>query len=231
MEENMSANRFRLWDAPTRLFHWALALLFVAAVVTGQLGASWMEWHGRIGLLVLGLLVFRLSWGIVGSTYARFAQFFPTPARLRDYLAGRWSGDGHNPLGALSVFSLLGLMLLQAMTGLFGNDDISFRGPLYDLVSRELSNRLTGIHHLLSNLLIALTLLHVAAIGFYGHVKKQQLLKPMISGWKSGDPKRSAQGGGRLALIISLAVAALAIYGASGAWLPEPPPPAEVPSW
>lgn len=229
----MNSKKIRLWDLPTRLFHWLLVLCVLAAVVSGQLGGSLIDWHGRIGLLIVGLLAFRLVWGIVGSTYARFRQFVPTPARIKAYLRGEWRGEGHNPLGALAVLGLLGLLIAQVLTGLFSNDDIAFVGPLFDLVSKNLSNRLTGIHHLLSNLLIALVVLHVAAIAFYARVKKQSLVKPMITGWKEGEGE-SASGGGWLALIVALAFAGAAVYGASGVWLPEPPPPppaAETPSW
>ncbi len=228
----MNSTRFRLWDLPIRIFHWALVLGIAAAFVSGQLGGNLIDVHGKIGIVVVGLIVFRLVWGVLGSTYARFAQFFPTPAKISAYLRGEWHGEGHNPLGAFSVFGLLSLVALQVGTGLFSNDDIAFVGPLFDLVSKDLSNRLTGIHQLLSNALLALVVLHVAAIGFYGRVKKQNLLMPMITGWKEGHGE-SARGGGLVALVVALIIAAGAIYGASGAWLPEPPapPPAETPNW
>ncbi len=229
----MSSKRIFLWDLPTRLFHWLLVASVIAAVVTGQVGGNLIEWHGKIGILIAGLLAFRVVWGVVGSTYARFAHFFPTPGKIRAYLGGRWRGEGHNPLGALSVFGLIVLLLVQVLSGLLANDDIAFTGPLADLVSRELSNRLTGVHHLLSNVLIGLVVLHIVAIAFYGHVKKRNLIKPMITGWKDDADGESARGGGFLALLVALAIALAAIYGASGAWLPEVPPPAagEVPTW
>lgn len=229
----MNRHRIRLWDLPTRLFHWLLALCVLAAVITGQLGGSLIDWHGKIGLAVVGLLAFRLAWGFLGSTYARFAQFFPTPTRIKAYLTGQWQGEGHNPLGALSVFGLILLLTLQSITGLFANDDIAFVGPLYDLIDKALSNRLTGLHHLLSNGLIALVVLHIAAIAYYGHVKKNNLVKPMLTGWKEGANGEPAKGGGFVALIVALVIAGIAVYGASGAWLPEPPPvpAAETPSW
>lgn len=229
----MAGKRIFLWDLPTRLFHWLLVVSVIAAVVTGQLGGNLIEWHGRIGILIVGLLVFRLAWGVLGSTYVRFSHFFPTVARIKSYLSGQWQGEGHNPLGALSVFALLFLLLLQAGSGLVANDDIAFTGPLADLVSREISNLLTGLHELLSNVLIALVLLHVAAIAFYGHIKKRNLIKPMLTGWKEDAEGESARGGGLIALLFALVIAAAAVYGASGAWLPEVPTPAvgEVPSW
>jgi cytochrome b len=203
------------------------------AIVTGQLGGGWIEWHGRIGIFIVGLLAFRLIWGVAGSTYARFAQFMPTPSRIRAYLRGAWKGEGHNPLGALSVFALLGLLAVQAATGLVANDDIAFFGPLYDLAGREWSNRLTGLHHLLANVLMILAGLHVAAIGFYAVARKRNLVKPMITGWKNDGEGESATGGGFVSVLVALLVAAASVYGASGAWLPEPPPPAavETPNW
>ena len=221
----MNGKRFLLWDLPTRLFHWLLVLAVIGAMVSGQLGGNLMVWHGRLGIAVVGLLAFRFAWGALGSTYARFSQFFPQPSRIQAYLRGEWRGEGHNPLGALAVFGLLGLLTAQALTGLFANDDIAFTGPLFDLVNKDLSNRLTGVHHLLSNLLIAVVVLHVAAIGFYGHVKKQKLLKPMITGWKDGSDGESARGGGFVAFAIALILSFALVYGASGSWLPAPPPP------
>lgn len=229
----MTTRRIRVWDAPTRVFHWALVLAVGGAVVTGQLGGGWMDWHGRIGVFIAGLLGFRLGWGLLGSTYARFARFFPTPARLAAYWRGAWPHEGHNPLGALSVFALLGVLLAQVLTGVFSNDDITFTGPLAGLVDKALSNRLTGLHGVLADGLIGLVTLHVGAIVFYARVKKKRLLPPMISGWVDSAQGEPAQGGGRGALLVALTLAGLAAVGASGVWLP-PPPPAPVgqtPNW
>jgi cytochrome b len=233
----MTHPRIRLWDLPTRLFHWLLALSVAAALISAELGGNLMDWHGRIGLFIVGLVVFRLVWGVMGSTYARFAQFFPTPAKIKIYLRGEWRGVGHNPLGALSVLGLLGLLAFQVASGLFANDDITFVGPLFDLVSKDLSNQLTGLHKLASNLVYLLIGLHLAAIGFYVIIKKDNLVKPMVTGWKDADQaaqSASANGGGWVALIVSLCLAGAAVYGASGVWMPAPPPPpaaAETPAW
>ncbi len=220
--------RFRLWDLPTRIFHWALVLCVIASFISVNVGGNAMVWHGRIGIAVVGLLVFRLVWGVAGSTYARFAQFVRGPGAIRDYLEGRWHGEGHNPLGALSVLALLGTLILLVATGLFANDDIAFEGPLYALVGKELSDRVVGIHRLIEPLIMLLVFAHLAAIVFYIQVKKQELVRPMITGWKTGAGE-PAQGGGAIAFCIALAIALLAAYGASGVWLPEPPsaPPAE----
>jgi cytochrome b len=229
----MKDKRFLLWDLPTRLCHWLLVLAVGAAVLTGQLGGNLIDWHGRIGVAIAGLVVFRIVWGFLGSTYARFAQFFPTPAGIKAYLAGEWRGEGHNPLGALSVFALISLLTAQVATGLFANDDIAFTGPLYALAGAELSERLTALHHLFADGLIGIVILHVAAIIFYVRIKKQNLVKPMLLGWKEGNAGETARGGGIAAFIVAIALAAAAVYGASGAWIPAPPTPAavETPNW
>ncbi|MGM9487895.1 cytochrome b/b6 domain-containing protein [Ideonella sp. YS5] len=214
--------RVRLWDLPVRVVHWSLVLTVTAAVVTGELGGPWMVWHGRAGLLIVGLVVFRLVWGLIGSEPARFTHFAPTPGRLRAYLAGRWHGLGHNPLGALSVFALLGLLAVQAVTGLLGNDDIAFAGPLNALVDEALGQRLTGWHRLLANGLLALIALHVLAIVFYLVVKRSNLVRPMLTGWKdvhAAPPSPPpARGGSPLALLVAVAIALGAMIAASGVW-------------
>lgn len=229
----MNHQRIRIWDLPTRLFHWSLVISVTAAIVTGKAGGNLIDWHGRIGILIVGLLAFRIVWGLLGSTYARFAQFVPTPGRIRAYLRGELRTAGHNPLGALSVFALLAVLLVQSVSGLVSNDDISFYGPLYDVAGRELSNTLTGIHHQLSNVLIGLVVLHILAVVFYVVLKKQDLVKPMITGWKNSADGEPARGGGLVAVLVALVVAGAAMYGASGAWIapPPPPPPVETPNW
>lgn len=230
----MTNKRVFIWDLPTRIFHWSLVLCVIGAVISGQIGGNFMEWHGKLGLAVVALIAFRLVWGLLGSTYARFGQFFPTPGKVLAYLKGQWHGHGHNPLGAFSVFGLLALLAIQVGSGLFANDDIAFNGPLQALVGKDLSDVLTGWHKLVSNVLIALVVLHIGAIMFYARVKKDNLVKPMITGWKDNAEGESARGGSLLALLLALAVAATAVYGASGAWIPAPPPPpaaAETPNW
>lgn len=231
----MNRKRIKLWDLPTRAFHWMLVLAVVAAYITGTVGGNAIEWHARIGLATVGLVVFRLVWGLIGSTHARFLNFFPTPAKIRAYLSGKWHGVGHNPLGACSVLALIALTALQALTGLFANDDIAFSGPLAALVSEAVSDTLTEVHEGAINALVALVVLHVAAILYYAHVKKDNLLKPMITGWKevAPDPEAPTTGGGVLAFALALVIALGAVYAAAGAWIPAPPPPPAVttPAW
>lgn len=227
--------RIRVWDLPLRLFHWSLVLSVSIAVITGQIGGSWMDLHGIAGLATIGLLVFRLGWGLVGSTHARFRNFAPSASKIRAYLRGRWHGVGHNPLGAFSVFALLGLLALQAASGLFSNDDIAFAGPLAGLVDAGLSARLAAIHQLLANLLLGLLALHVVAIIFYTWFKKENLVKPMVTGWKDVPHGNSATKGSLAALIAVLLVAVAVVYFASGASLHEraatPSPPSSTSAW
>jgi cytochrome b len=222
--------RFRVWDLPTRVFHWALVACVIGSFVTVKIGGNAMVWHGRIGVTVVGLLAFRLAWGFVGSTYARFAQFVRGLGSIKAYLRGQWRGAGHNPLGALSVLALLGTLTLLVATGLFANDDIAFEGPLYALVGKEFSDRAAGIHRLIEPLIILLVLAHLAAIFFYVRVKKEILIMPMITGWKVGAGE-TARGGGGAAFVAAMLIALAAVYGASGAWLPPPPPPSAPPDF
>lgn len=220
----MATQRIKLWDLPTRLFHWLLVPLVVAAIITAKTGGNAMVWHGRIGLAILGLVVFRIVWGLVGSTYARFLNFLPTPGSIAAYLRGQWHGLGHNPLGALSVFGMLAMLAVQVGTGLFANDDIAFQGPLAAVIDKEFSDTLTGYHKLSIKIVLALIALHVSAIAFYAFIKKDDLVRPMISGWKTMESDtaaddRSARGGGPLALGVAVIVALAAAYAASGAWL------------
>lgn len=226
--------QIKVWDLPTRIFHWLLFATVSASLLTGLEGGNWMDWHGRLGLLVLGLLVFRLVWGVLGSTYARFAEFAPTPSRIVAYLRGRWHGLGHNPLGALSVFALLALMLWQAGSGLFSNDDIAFDGPLYDLVSKSTIHWLTSLHRQGLWLIVGLVTLHVLAALFYTFVRGNNLIKPMITGYKeSTDPDaRAARGASLWALLFAVAIASGAVWIAAGGLLsPAPAPPTTLPAW
>jgi cytochrome b len=223
--EGWSMNRVLVWDLPTRIFHWALVICVTGAFISVQIGGNAMVWHGRFGLAVLGLLVFRIVWGFIGSTYARFTQFVRGPAAIKAYLRSEWQGEGHNPLGALSVLGLLGVLTVLVSTGLFANDDIAFEGPLYSLVGKDLSDQLVSIHRLIEPVIILLVLAHIGAIIYYAYIKKENLVKPMIRGWKDSAQGKDARGGGIVALVVALIIAGGAVAAASGSLLPEPPPP------
>jgi cytochrome b len=209
--------KIRVWDLPLRLFHWLLALLVVAAVVAQKIGGNAMVWHFRIGYCVLALLLFRLVWGLVGPRYARFVDFLRGPVPILDYLKGSGRNyPGHNPLGSLSVVALLGFLLFQVATGLFSNDDIASEGPLVKFISKEVSDQATWLHKELGATVIYILVgLHVAAILWYAHLKKEKLVKAMITGDKEVDYEAEPAQDGlltRLAAVLVLALAAFAVW-------------------
>lgn len=207
--------KIKVWDLPLRLFHWLLAASVLSVIVTGELGGNLIDWHGRIGVLVLGLLIFRLIWGFIGSTHARFASFFPTPSKIAAYLKGQWQGIGHNPLGALSAIALLGVLAALVGTGLFANDDIAFQGPLYSLIDKSLSDKLSSLHAVSFDALIVLLPMHLAAIVYYARVKKHNLVGPMLTGKKIVPKEHAVEitGGGAARLLIALAISGVAVWG------------------
>lgn len=225
----MSERVIKVWDLPVRLFHWLLLALVVAAVISVKIGGNAMEWHGRFGHLIVGLIVFRIVWGLIGSRTARFASFVRGPSAIRDYLVGRWAGVGHNPLGALSALALLGLIAFQAGSGLFSHDDVAFSGPMSAMVSGDTVSWLSGWHRSTEWYIYGLVGLHVAAVLFYSLVKKDRLVGPMITGRKAvpaDDARyRENEGGGALRFVIALAIAVLALWATSGVFNPPPPPP------
>lgn len=213
-----------VWDLPLRLFHWLLVVSVVAAYVSAKVGGAWIDWHGRIGLFIVGLLIFRIVWGFLGSTHARFKTFFPTFSRLVSYFKGHWHGIGHNPLGALSVLALLTLVATQVGSGLFANDDISFTGPLASLIDKDQSDQFTRWHNSSFNILLVLVIMHVLAIVYHRLVKKNNLVGPMVTG-KKKVPKELAEkvapsintAVGPLRLALSLIISVTVVWSVSGA--------------
>jgi cytochrome b len=205
----------RVWDLPTRLFHWTLALLVVFSVVTAKVGGNWIDWHMRSGYTILALIVFRVIWGFAGSRYARFADFVRGPSAIAAYLRGMRSASapahaGHNPLGALSVLAMLAILLLQAATGLFANDSIANEGPLAKLVSGATSDLATRIHKLNQYAIFVLVALHLAAVAWYAFARRDNLVLPMLTGDKPGTalPPATDDLALRLRALVVLALAA-----------------------
>ncbi|NLA52064.1 MAG: cytochrome B [Alcaligenaceae bacterium] len=169
----------RIWDLPTRLFHWSLAASVIGAFITIKMGN--MDWHLRFGEWVFCLILFRIIWGFVGPYYARFSQFIKGPSAIINYLKNSKKVYGHNPLGALSVIALLALFGFQAVTGLYTGDGYFYQGPLYS-VGRGIRDTMTSWHHQTEIWMILLFVLHVGAVFYYKFFKKDNLLTPMISG-------------------------------------------------
>lgn len=179
----------RVWDLPTRIFHWALVVCVIGLVITGKIGGGTIDWHARLGYAVLTLLLFRVVWGFVGGRWSRFASFIYSPRSVIQYLKGRAHPDhlvGHNPLGAGSVFAMLLLLAAQISSGLISDDEISFTGPLNKWVSSSNGLLATWYHKEVGQfLLLGLVALHVAAIIFYLRKKRENLIHPMVVGDKT----------------------------------------------
>jgi cytochrome b len=184
--EGDSTVETRVWDLPTRLFHWALALTLVGSFVTVKAGE--MRWHSYCGYTALTLVLFRILWGVIGSESARFSRFLCGPGaalrHLGHLLARRPDHETtHNALGGWAVVLMLGLVLAQASTGLFANDDILFNGPLFPLVGKDVSDRLTGWHYRLSDLLLIVVIVHVVVVFAY-RLAGHRLIEAMVTGTK-----------------------------------------------
>jgi cytochrome b len=204
----------RVWDLPTRLFHWLVVALVAAAYATSRL--DWMDWHAWCGEALLALVLWRLLWGIFGSDTARFARFVAAPRRAWQHLVEirRREVDrepGHNPAGGWMVLVLLALLLGETLTGIYVGNDVADQGPLTDLTPPPIANLITALHRLLWQALVAAVILHLLAIFVYFAVKRHNLLLPMVTGRKrlpDGVPSPR---------IASLARAFAALLGAAAA--------------
>ena len=220
-EANKAVQAVRVWDLPTRAFHWALAALVLGSFASAWIGGNAMAWHLRSGYAVLTLLMFRLLWGIVGGRWSRFASFFHGPATTLRYLRGASRADdyhdvGHNPLGALSVFGLLAILAAQVGTGLFADDEIATTGPLTKFVSDATSGLATHWHKNVGQwLIIALVLLHLGAIAFYRLRRGRDLVRPMLTGDKmlAGRVPESVDSARHRGLALTLVALCAALVG------------------
>jgi cytochrome b len=179
----------KVWDLPVRLFHWLLVILLVAQVVTGKMGGEMMRWHAYTGYAVLVLVVFRIAWGFLGGTHARFASFMVGPAATLRFARRLFSRQavpqlGHNPLGGWMVMALVVSLAVQAITGLFSHDGAAAEGPLAARVSFDVSTALSQLHRWNLKLLLVLSAVHVGAVLFHLVVKKEELTVPMFTGVK-----------------------------------------------
>lgn len=211
-----------VWDIGVRFFHWALVLLVVGSVVTIKMGK--MDLHIWCGYGVLTLLVFRIFWGFIGGTHARFATFIAGPGKVLAYMKGMFSRDGHesglghNPVGALSVLAMLLALLFQAVSGLFTNvEDFAFEAPLYKWVGNALSNTITSLHKKNEIVIYVLVGLHVLAILFYAVFHRDNLVGPMVTGVRRikgrlSDAAAFSRHGSAVVAVIALAVAAGVVY-------------------
>jgi cytochrome b len=203
----------RVWDLPTRLFHWLLAAAIVGSVVSAKIGGNAMAWHFRLGYLVLALLVFRLLWGLVGGRWSRFASFVYGPGTVLRYLRGQArDGEhldvGHSPVGSFSVFAVLGVLALQVATGLVADDEIASVGPLNRFVASGVAASATSWHKSAGQwIVLGLVALHIAAVLFYLLARKKNLVRPMLTGDKSLPPATPASADTAITRLLALAAA------------------------
>lgn len=213
----------RVWDLPTRLFHWLLAACVVASFVSGHVGGNAVVWHMRLGYTIFALLAFRVLWGMVGGRWSRFTSFVHAPGTVLRYLQKRSRPDehhevGHNPVGALSVLALIAILAAQVGTGLFADDEIATTGPLNKFVSNATGLALTGWHKDWGQwLMVALVALHVAAILYYRFGQRIDLVRPMLTGDKALPASVPASRDGLATRL--LAAVLLAMCSAGVAWL------------
>ncbi len=219
MYNNGNLSKVRVWDLPTRVFHWALVLAILGSAISGTIGGNAMVWHFRSGYIVMTLLLFRLVWGFVGGRWSRFGAFIYSPKTLINYLKGRGKPEhsvGYNPLGAVSVFAMLALLLAQVGSGLFSDDDIAFAGPLTRFASNATVSLATSYHKNIGKwVILALVLLHIAAIVFYLW-RKHNLVAAMLHGDKDlvgAVPGSRDDAWSRISAVVVLGICAALVAG------------------
>ena len=190
MKTELGGKKIRVWDLPTRVFHWSIVVLFIFSWVSAEIGGTAMQYHLWSGYAILSLVIFRVLWGVVGSETTRFAHFVRGPRTVMTHTRAFFKAGyqstalGHNALGGWSVLAMLFALALQTTTGLFANDDIATEGPLYHLVSKATSDFISDIHSSAFYVLLALVVMHIAAIVFYRVAHRVNLLTPMLTGDK-----------------------------------------------
>jgi cytochrome b len=219
---NASTRPLRVWDLPTRIFHWLLAFCVISSIISGEVGGNAIIWHFRLGYCVIALLIFRVVWGFVGGHWSRFKQFLYSPLTILRYLRGQSKPDhevGHNPLGSLSVWGLFFILGAQVATGLMSDDEIASQGPLVQFISGATSSLATSYHkHWGKVIIILLIALHITAILFYLFKKKENLIRPMLRGDKDVQvdidllPSQDKAAQRMTALIIFAAIAVTVAY-------------------
>ncbi len=188
MYPQISLYKTRVWDLPTRLFHWILVACVIGSAISGLVGGSALVWHFRFGYVVIALLAFRIIWGLVGGRWSRFGAFIYAPQSILDYLRGHAKPEhsvGHSPLGALSVFALLGFLAAQVSSGLLSDDEVANSGPLTHLVSNATVELATFYHAAVGKwILLGLVMLHIVAVIYYQR-RQHKLINAMVHGDKT----------------------------------------------
>lgn len=215
--------RVKAWDWNVRIFHWLLLMLVINAWLTAEFGDMEMKWHQINGLFILFLVSFRIFWGFFGSSTARFTRFIYGPGKIRAYLSATRSGKrqkylSHNPLGGAMVIALLLMLATQATTGLFSSDGMFASGPLSDRVSESLSEQFSGLHEIGFIFLLVMVIAHVSAVLFYLLKHKDNLIKPMLNGYKMAanyEDGKEMQPVSAWRTVLCLVLAAIVVYMAN----------------
>ncbi len=210
----------RIWDLPTRLFHWSLAACVIGLVITGNVGGNAMVWHFRLGYAVLTLVLFRLIWGFAGGHWSRWSSFALHPRQALTYLRSPFDPQmhaGHNPLGSWAIIAMLFFLLLQVSTGLISDDEIANAGPLTALVSSNWVSWATSWHKNWGKLIIVLLVLtHLLALLWHRFKKHPPLVPAMLHGDKTLPkpvPASRDRTPHRLLALLLLSLVAWAVYG------------------
>jgi cytochrome b len=215
---HQSLHKVRVWDLPTRLFHWSLVACVTGLAISGLVGGSALAWHFRFGYVSIALLAFRIIWGVVGGRWSRFISFIYAPQSIVNYLKGQGKPEhsvGHSPLGAGSVFALLGVLVAQVSTGLMSDDEVAYSGPLTHLVSNRAVELATFYHADVGKwILLGLVLLHVGAVIFYQR-HQHKLVGAMVHGDKTlalAAPSSRDDGLSRSAALLIFALCSAGAY-------------------
>jgi cytochrome b len=214
-----------VWDIPVRVFHWLLVLCLLGQWLTAEVLEDAMDIHFYIGYFTLGLIIFRLVWGFVGTKYAKFSSFISGPKAMREYFHSirtkqHTLSTGHNSVGGLILPAIIIVVGLQAISGLFTTDDIVYSGPYYDSSNTELQECMQWLHHNVFDILVAIIGLHLVAITWYLVFLKHNLIGPMLDGKKAIAQKDSIEHSQLIKAILIMCLVAIFVY-----WLVEVNPP------
>lgn len=207
---------FLIWDLPVRIFHWLLVMALISLWYTSDQDHGFIEYHIKLGYFTLALVLFRIIWGVVGTQYAQFKSFKPSLSELKEYFAQHKTGNihhstGHNAAGSWMVVIMLTLLFAQATSGLFINDDVFSSGPYYGAIGSTSELIMKYLHHNAFDLIIALSVLHIAAVVYYLKVKKVDLIKPMFTGKKPENLIQTKEGINNSKLGVAIVVAAIVV--------------------